>query len=134
LSHLAAEVTLDLEVAVDVLADLEDLFLREVADLGPAVDLRAAHDLEGAGGADPVDVAKRDVEPLVTREIDAGDTCHDPERLLLTLPLLVTWVGADHEDPAAPTDHATAIADPLDRRPDLHALLPIDTGTPHDPW
>src|SRR5437867_1339808 len=29
LSHLATEVTLDLEVAVDVFADLEDLFLRE---------------------------------------------------------------------------------------------------------
>src|SRR5512132_4357139 len=108
LRHLAAEIALDLEVAVDVLADLEDLVLREVTDLGPTLDLRSADDLERPRGADAVDVAQRDVEPLVTGEIDAGDPCHGPEPFL-SLPLLVTWVGADHEDPAAPADHATLV-------------------------
>src|SRR4029077_9552605 len=42
--------------------------------------------------------------------------------LSLSLPLLVARVRADHEDRATPPDHPAAIAHPLDRRTDLHAL------------
>src|SRR5262245_6771693 len=79
LGDLAAEIAFDVEVAVHGLADLQALVFGQVADLGPAVDLGAADDLVRARRADPVDVSQCDVEPLVPREVDAGDPCHDPE-------------------------------------------------------
>src|SRR6266581_1876115 len=59
LGHVAAKVTLDLEVPVDVLADPDDLLLGEVPDLGGSAHAAAVHDVGGPGGADAVDVAKR---------------------------------------------------------------------------
>src|SRR5437773_170197 len=53
------------------------------------------------------------------------------EAPLLPLPLLVPWVGTDHEDPPAPADHTAAIADLLDRWSDLHDVPLICTDTPH---
>src|SRR5207237_4471327 len=76
LRHLSAEVALDLVVTVDVLADPDDLLLGEVPDLGTGRDARAVDDLGGARGTDAVDVAKRDVHPLLAGEVDAGDPCH----------------------------------------------------------
>src|SRR3712207_4836327 len=40
---------------------------------------------------------------------------------VLPLPLLVTRVRADHEDPTAATDHAAPVAHLLHAGPDLHA-------------
>ena len=48
LGHLAAEVPLDLVVLVDALADADDLFLGQVADLAPSVELGALDDRERA--------------------------------------------------------------------------------------
>src|SRR5262245_51029312 len=77
LRDLAPKVTFDLEVRVDVGADLHDLLFGEVADLRAAVDARAVDDLERAGRADAEDVAQGDVQPLVSGEVDAGDTSHE---------------------------------------------------------
>src|SRR5262245_11272092 len=77
LRDLAAEVTFDLVVRVDVGADLHDLLFGEIADLRAAIDARAVDDLEGPGRADAEDVAQGDVQPLVSGEVDAGDTSHE---------------------------------------------------------
>src|SRR6476620_12730102 len=52
----------------------------------------------------------------------------------LALPLLVPWVGADHEDPPTPADDPAAVADPLHRWSDFHDVPLICTDTPLDPW
>src|SRR5262245_46842155 len=59
LRDLAPKVTLDLVRAVDEVADLADFVLGQVTHLGAALDAGSLDDLEGPGGADPVDVAKR---------------------------------------------------------------------------
>ena len=74
--HLAAEVTLDLVAAVDDLAKPADLVLGEIADTGVGVDVRLLQDLLAGGQPDPVDIGERDLDALLTRDIDAGDTCH----------------------------------------------------------
>ena len=51
--------------------------------------------------ADSVDVLKCDLDALVTREVDACDTCHD---FLLTLTLLVLRVAADDANDALALD------------------------------
>src|SRR5262245_651164 len=70
--------------------------------LGRDFCLRA--DVRGARVTDAVDVGEPDLDPLVAREVDAGDACHGG---LLALPLLVLRVGADDpHHPAAPDDAA----------------------------
>ena len=68
---LAAEVALDLEAAVDDLADLGDVGLGEVLDADVGVDAGLGEDLLGAREPHPVDVRERVLDALLTREVDA---------------------------------------------------------------
>src|SRR3954462_8946024 len=71
---LAAEVTLDLQVVVDVGAQLRNLFLREIAHARVARDAHAVADLLGARAADSEDVGERDLQPLLAGDVDARDS------------------------------------------------------------
>jgi hypothetical protein len=74
--HLAAEVTLDLEVALDVVAQLDEVFVGQVADPPVRADAGGGQRLLGAGAPDAVDVRERDLEALLAREVDADEACH----------------------------------------------------------
>ena len=52
---------------------------------------------------------------LLTRNVDAGKTCH-----VLALPLLVSWIGADDHHAAVAADDLALLTDGFDARPDLH--------------
>jgi hypothetical protein len=112
---VAAQIALDLEVRVDVVAELRDLFVGEVLDLRVRVEAELGGDLAGRRLADPVDVGQADLEALLVREVDSGDACDGS-----ALPLLVPWVGADDHGRAVPLDHAAAFAHGLDGRTDFH--------------
>src|SRR4051812_50002132 len=96
---LTAQVALDLEIRVDVVAKLRDLAVGEVADLGVTVDGDPLGDLARRRAADAEDVRERDLEPLLTGKIYAGDACH------LALPLLVAGGRAKDPRPAGPPCH-----------------------------
>src|SRR4051794_22352343 len=74
--HLAAEVTLDLEVALDVVAQLDEVVVGQVADPQVRADPGGGQRLLGAGAPDAVDVRERDLEALLAREVDADEACH----------------------------------------------------------
>jgi hypothetical protein len=112
---VAAQVALDLELRVDVVAELRDLFVRQVLDLRVRVEAELRSDLARGRLADPVDVGQPDLEPLLVRKVDSGDSRDDS-----ALPLLVTGVGADDHGRAVPLDHAAALAHGLDGRTDFH--------------
>src|SRR4029450_5452439 len=76
LLHLAAQITLDLERGLDVGADAGDLVVGEVVHAGVGADVERPADLGGAGAADAEDVGERDLDPLLARDVDAGDACH----------------------------------------------------------
>ena len=76
LRDLAAQVTLDLEVLVDVGAQPRDLFLGEVAHARVARHPGLVADLLRGGAADAEDVGERDLEPLLAGDVDTGDTSH----------------------------------------------------------
>ncbi len=73
---VAAQVTFDGEVLVDVVTDLVDLVLGQVGDLGVGVEVEIGADLLRRGQADAEDVGERDLQPLFAGDVDAGDTCH----------------------------------------------------------
>jgi hypothetical protein len=122
---VAAQVALDLEVRVDVVAELRDLFVREVLDLRVRVEPELGGDLARGRLADPVDVGQPDLEALLVREVDSGDAGDGS-----ALPLLVPWVGADDHGRAVPLDHAAALAHGLDGRTYFHGELPVPVGDP----
>src|SRR5436190_7065188 len=73
---LAAKVTLHREAAIDDLADLRDLRLGQVAHARRAIDACLLEHLARGGRADAEDVAKRHVDALLARDIDASDSSH----------------------------------------------------------
>src|SRR5438105_4154707 len=106
---LAAQVALDLEVRVDVRAELGDLLVGQVLDLLVRREAELGCDLARRRLADAVDVGQPDLEPLLVGQVDSGDA-----RQCLALPLLVARVGADDHGRAVPLDHAAALAHGLD--------------------
>src|SRR6266446_6534384 len=99
-----AEVALDLELGVDVVAELRDLVVGEVADLRVGREAERGRDLVRGRLADPIDIGQPDLEPLLVRQVDAGDARHG-----LALPLLVAGIRADDQDRAVPLDDAAAL-------------------------
>ena len=97
LADLLAQLAFDGEVLVDEVADAVDLVVGQVADLGVRGDAGLGADLLRGGAADAVDVAERHVDLLVARNVDTRDTGHAD---LLPLPLLVAGVRADNANDA----------------------------------
>ena len=122
---VAPQVPLDLEIRVDVVAELRDLLVGEVADLRVRAQTELGRDLPRGRLADAVDVGQPDLEPLLVRKVDSGDACDGS-----ALPLLVTRIAADDHGRAVPLDHAAALAHGLDGRTDLHRELPVPVGDP----
>jgi hypothetical protein len=115
---LAAEVTFDLQVAVDVALEPGDLLVGQVANLGVAGKVEFDADLARRRLADPENVGEADLEPLLRRDVDAGDSGPG-----LALPLLVAGIAANNHGRAMPLDHAAALAHRLDGCSDLHRYL-----------
>src|SRR5208282_1482529 len=63
-------------VLVDQLAELDDLFLGQVADLAVGLDAELGEHLVGRRATDPVDVRQADLDALVEGDVDTGDACH----------------------------------------------------------
>ena len=68
---LAAKVTFNLEIALDVFAELNQLLVREVLGALVQVNRGSGQCLDGTGATDPVDVGERDLHPLLAGEIHA---------------------------------------------------------------
>src|ERR687888_790588 len=118
LRALAAEVALDLEVLVDVLAELRDLLVGEVTDLRVLREAERRAHLARRRLADAVDVGQPDLEPLLIGQVHSCDACQRP---LLALSLLVARIRADDHGRAVPLDDAAPLAHGLDGCSDLHA-------------
>jgi hypothetical protein len=127
LLDVAAEVAFDLEVLIDVGADLVDLFVGQITDPGVAIELELVGDLLGGRLTDPEDVGERDLQPLLAGDVYAGDSCHvcllPALSLRSALALLVPGVRADDLDAPVATDHLALLAHLLDARSNLHRGL-----------
>src|SRR3989344_2995523 len=73
----AAQVAPDRVVAVDRLADLQDLGVGQLVHAAGGLDADLLGDFLRSGRADAVDVLKRDFDALVGRDVDASDTGHE---------------------------------------------------------
>jgi hypothetical protein len=115
---VAAQVSLDLEIRVDVVAELRDLFVGEVLDLRVRAEVKLRGDLARGRLTDSVNVRQADLEALLVGKVDSGDACDGS-----ALPLLVARIGTDDHGRAVPLDHAAALAHGLDGRTDFHRVF-----------
>lgn len=74
--HLATEVTLGLDVVVDVLADRDELLLGEVPNTGVRVHAGGGERLLREGPADAEHVGEGDLDALFARDVNTGNACH----------------------------------------------------------
>src|SRR5262245_5868334 len=119
LADFAAEVAFDRVLLVDELADAVHLFVGKVARLRRRIHLRDGNDAARGRAADAVDVAQRDVDALVARDVDSGDACHV---FLLALPMLVLRDLADDADDAIALDDLALVAALLHGSSDPHVM------------
>ena len=69
---------------------------------------------------DPVDVGKGDLDALLARDVDAGDTCHR-----VSPAAACAWGFADDHHGAVAPDDLAVVAPRLDGRSDLHQVLDL---------
>jgi hypothetical protein len=65
--HLAAQVTFDLVIRFDVVAQLDQFLVAQLVDASVGADPRLCQGLQGAGLSDSVDVRESDLDALVAR-------------------------------------------------------------------
>ena len=71
--HFASQISLDHVLAVDHLADLQDLLVGQLRHPPGVGDSDLCHDFLGLGGPDSMDVLQRNNDALVGRDIDTCD-------------------------------------------------------------
>jgi len=120
LGDVAATVTFDGEVLVDVGTQFVDVSFAEVLHARGLVDSRRGADLLRGRWSDTKDVRECDHRPLFAGDVDSGNTGHVLPLLALTL--LVTRVLADHAHVTGPTNDLALLAHGLDAGADLHVF------------
>ena len=80
LRSFATQVTLDRVVCIDVVTQLDDLFLGEIAHARVGINAGLLADLLCAGQTDTVDVSQTNLHALVARKVDTEYTsqCRSP--------------------------------------------------------
>src|SRR5699024_8638902 len=82
--HLTTEVTLNLECALDVVTQLDELCVAQVLHTGIRADSRFGQGLARTGAAHTIDVSQGDFHALFTWNVDSGKSCHGYCLLLLS--------------------------------------------------
>src|SRR4029077_4780278 len=76
LRALAAQVALDRHLVVDAVTQLGNLVLGQVTHVRVGADAELVEDVVRRRPADAVDVREADLDALVERDVDPGDTSH----------------------------------------------------------
>src|SRR6478752_7611734 len=92
----SADVSLDLEIVLDPVAQGDELLVAQVLDAGVRVDAGRREGLLCAGPTDSEDVGQCDLDALLTREVHSNKTCH-----LRMVPFL--WSGGLEQAPVRPS-------------------------------
>ena len=75
-SSLATHIALNLEVALNVVAQGDELIVGEILHTDVAIDAGVGESLERAGATNAIDVGECDLHALLARKVDSDKTCH----------------------------------------------------------
>jgi hypothetical protein len=110
---LAPEITLNLKVLIDNLADPHLIVCRQIIAFDSWIDIGFGQNFARGRPPDPKNVGKRDLNALVSRQLDTGYSCHRTI-LPLSLTLLVAWIHTQNPDDALAAHHLAILANLLD--------------------
>ena len=74
--RVATQVTFDGVVFVDILTDFQDFSIRKFVDTTCGIDANSFADCSCRGVTDTGDICEGDWNPLCSRDVYAGNTCH----------------------------------------------------------
>src|SRR5262249_16561418 len=103
--NVLAQIAFDIALALDHLTDVVHFLFSEVLNLLVGIHIGGGEDARGAWVSGAIGVSQRDVHMLITRKINACNTCHKTSFASLSLTLFMLGVLADH------THHTTAMDD-----------------------
>jgi hypothetical protein len=115
LCDISAKVALHLQVLIDIDTKTIHFVLGQIPDPGVAVDSSRIENLLTGRATDAIDIGKRNLYALFTRDIDARKTCH-----VSALPLFVSWIGANNHDAAVAANDLALFTDGFDAGTDFH--------------
>ena len=116
-ANFAAQIAFnDVLAVLDGMNDLGKLLFGEILGANAGINLGFGQDIFRVGGADAVNVAQGNIDPLIGRDFNTDDTSH--KFLCLTmlvnnrsaLALFVPGVGADHTNDAFAANNFTIFA------------------------
>ncbi len=100
-TDLAPKIALDHILAIlDRVNDLGKLLFGQILGANARIYVRLLEHDFGVARADAINVAQRDIYPLIRRHFHSDNTSHKLKQIpsVLPLPLLMPGVGADHTD------------------------------------
>jgi hypothetical protein len=126
--NFLAKVTLNAMISLDDFAELDDFIFAQVFHSDGPIDAGLFQNFQRGGPSDSINVGQPDVRPLVSRQIDASNTCHDiplspffsdrdcasSSQSYLALALFVTRIVAQDADDPSSTNDFTFRANRLD--------------------
>ena len=104
----------------DDLTQLGLVLLGQVLHAGIRVDPGLGQDLVGAGAPNAVDISEADLDSLLSRQVNTGNTSHLLQHLQLTLSLLMLGVFANYHDFALALNDFALLAHGLHGRSYFH--------------
>jgi hypothetical protein len=110
---LAPQIAFNLVILIDHLANPNLIVGRQIVALDRGVDVGLGKNLVRGGPPDPEDVGKRDLNALVSRQLDTGYSCHRTI-LPLSLTLLVARIHTQNPDNAFAAHHFTIFTNLFD--------------------
>jgi len=82
--NLTAKVTFNLEILVDVVTQLTDIFFGQILNAHIGVDAGGVDDLVCGGTADAVDIRQGDFNAFFPGKVDTRNSCHGRMHLQLS--------------------------------------------------
>ena len=76
LRDFTPQITFDCQVGIDVLTNLDDLTVGQVAHLSTSIDLEIIEDMVRSRVTNTEDVGKTDLNTFVSRKVGSGNTSH----------------------------------------------------------
>src|SRR5690606_28705931 len=117
---LGAKRTFNTIPALDLLAQAIDIGVAQIADARLRIDSGGLKNPSRRSAPDSKNVCEPDLYLLVSREIDACNTCHVAALTLLVLGI----AAADDSCHAVPLDHLAVLTNRLDAAADFHGRAP----------
>jgi hypothetical protein len=117
---LRAESPFNLEVLLDLTAERTGVFVGQFVDPKGRVESRGLYDLSRTSATHAVEVGQRDLDPLVSREVNPRDTCHGSCGLLALTLLMPGIPAADDAHHTLPADDPAVFTHRLYAATDLH--------------